>query len=206
MNSEQIKVWLAGAWEGRVSDMYKGGWIANRQMLLAAMFHAMNSPEMPGFRVWLSESIAFPPMKAEDYLDWENYHKKQELQGKRADLLVTDKDELRAVLLLNFAPDGYGDFREDMAFLECLHHLRGAGDILLKKNPHTGKIKVDEVYPIHEELLLVYAVVNQEASMSLEIKTLKEQVRDPLFWYYFYSLQGKIGAFKIKFKGREGLR
>ncbi|MCI4669260.1 MAG: hypothetical protein MRZ79_14085 [Bacteroidia bacterium] len=204
MNTDQLKVWLARAWQGKVAEMYKEGYLTDEEMLKAAFFHALHNSQMPEIKIWLSQKLNFPPFKESDFLNWEIYHKKKKLQGFKADMLVTYKDELLAMMVLNFVPGGYGDFREHLDILETIHGLRGEGKVRLKINPHSGNPMVDHGYSISEDLLVVYTVLNNEASMSLELSKLKEHCTDPLFWYYFYFLKAGIGANKIKFRVAEG--
>jgi len=176
MNIEQLKDWLGIAWRERLSEIYRRGMLNNPFMVQAALFHYLNTPELPHVRVWLSQSIEFP----------------------------TFKEEVLAIGLLNVEAGGYGDFREHLELMETFHQIRGKGELRMRIHPHHGKLDENHTYLIREDTLLVYGVINQEASMSLEWDKLKAHCKDPLFWYHFYFLQGKIGDSKIKFLVKEG--
>jgi len=204
MNIEQLKDWLGIAWRERLSEIYRRGMLNNPFMVQAALFHYLNTPELPHVRVWLSQSIEFPTFKEEDYLDWQIYHHKKKLMGQVLDLIITNEEEVLAIGLLNVEAGGYGDFREHLELMETFHQIRGKGELRMRIHPHHGKLDENHTYLIREDTLLVYGVINQEASMSLEWDKLKAHCKDPLFWYHFYFLQGKIGDSKIKFLVKEG--
>jgi len=204
MNVEQIKDWFVRMWQDHLPQLYQQGLLVNSTMVQAAMYQYLSGPAFPDVNIWLSPKVVFPPYQQADYLKWKSFHAKKKLLSSEIDLLLTVKNEVKAVLKLDFKASGYGFPREDMDWFKQFYVLKGEGDLLIRINPHTGKLNPKDSFHVAEDVLMIYAVVNQQHSFSLDWETLKKNNSDPIFWYHFLLLKGKIGQQNIKFSVIEG--
>ncbi|MEO0897463.1 MAG: hypothetical protein AAFY71_13740 [Bacteroidota bacterium] len=204
MTTDQVKSWFGRMWQDYMPEIYQEGVLNNSLMVLSTMHQFFSQAHLPELKAWLAPTIAFPSFQKEDYLNWETFYVKKKLLGQSSDLILTYKQEVKAVLKLNYKAGGYGNHVNDLAFLDLIHKIRGTANIYLAINPKTGLLETNMPFSIAEDVLLVYAVVNQESSFSLDLSHLKEFSNNSLYWYHFLLLKGRIGDAKISFSMVEG--
>ncbi|MEL6132512.1 MAG: hypothetical protein AAFR59_04015 [Bacteroidota bacterium] len=186
-------------WEGPVARAYLRGDLCSKVNLQAEIYRHFQSISLPDLKIWFSVPLTFPPIRKEEYLDWRQYRLKKALEGQFIDMMITQESDILMIGELNFDPGGYGDYRKDMKRLCGLAQLAGEGVVYISRIPFTGKI--DEALPflLHEDLLTTYVVINQQASMGLELKRLKKAYPGIQFPTSFLHLKGAVQEDKVLF-------
>lgn len=199
MTSERIRDFLVEIWKGPLAEAYLRGELGSQTKIKAEVYRHFQNLGLPELTIWLDPAIHFPPFIREEYLKWRQYRVKRYLEGEEIDLLITQGTDIIAAIELNFDPGGYGDFRRDMKHLCALSELAGEGLVYLARDPKTGKLDDGRPYLLAEDLLCIYAVINQQASMGLEMESLKKAHPQMRFPAYFLHLQAAIQQDKVRF-------
>ncbi|MEL6698415.1 MAG: hypothetical protein AAFP89_19375 [Bacteroidota bacterium] len=199
MTPEQVSELMVQIWEGPVARTYLRGELCSKVNLQAEIYRHFQALNLPDLKIWFSVPLVFPPFLREEYLNWRLYRLKKALDGQVIDMVVSEGTDILMIGELNFDPGGYGDYRKDMKRLCGLAQLAGEGILYISRTPFTGQVDDGLPFLLHEELLTTYMVINQKASMGLELNTLKKAYTGIQFPSSFLHLKAAVQEDKVLF-------
>lgn len=177
---------LYEVWSQDLQEAFLNGRIINETMLVAEMYRAIKDPGMDGLEAWVCPELMFPRQPGPIFDQLNLYHLRHYLEGKHPELLITDGEEVVAVLVLRFDPFEFVNFRPDIRLLSNLFQLAGQDALLL------GLGDAQKEYPIADNLLLAYGLITRRSSLGFQVRSLEEVVPVEEFPRPLLQLKGEI--------------
>lgn len=119
---EKIKKRIISIWENEIRDALERGEVIIEKQLQAEVYHQLRS-KLPKYKIWTAPTL---------------YLKKYDLDRIKPDLVITNDQEILAVIQMKFKPWEFLDYQEDLSLLTGLDKVGKAKKIKLGMIPFSS--------------------------------------------------------------------
>lgn len=183
-------------WEGPLRERFYSGQLPDAAGFLAEMYHLVRAHT--AFTPWIQPDIHLSSGTSgrESMLFMRNVNL---LQGHKPALLLTEDDEVVAVIELIFSPGAHADFHLAWSKLQLLAQAAEEGMVFLEMDPFTGKPNPKNGYHFSNNWVAVLAVVAKEGGFAVTPSYLKETYENHPLWPRFAHFVGISGPSRVLF-------
>ncbi len=181
---EEIKKKVTRIWENEIRDALERGEVIIEKQLHAEMYHQLRL-KFPKYKIWTAPTL---------------YLKKYDLDRIKPDLVITNDQEILAVIQMKFRPWEFLDYKEDLRILTGLDKVGKAKKIKLGMVPFSSIWKEQKTkeennlnFTMAENLLKVLVTGSKIGCHSLELKKVEKPSSN--FLHLFGYIEGETSLF-----------
>jgi hypothetical protein len=188
---------LRQIWEGPLRERFVTGQLPDAAGFLAEWYHLIQMHT--SFTPWIHPDIHLSSGggASGSMLFMRNVNL---LSGHKPALLLTEEDEVVAVIELIFSPGAHSDFHAAWSKLQLLAQAAEEGKIFLEMDPLTGRPNLKNGRTFSPDWVAVLAVVAKEGGFAVTPSYLKDVYENHPLWPRFAHFVGISGPSKVVFQ------